>query len=123
MNILRLPIALVLACALLVIAKETSAQTTIIHGGGGGSVTHVYPGGVTAYQNGGNRVYVHGGHAGPGTCYRECFHQGRQTVIVQQPQVVVVNPGYHRPRSSFSFGFSAYDHRGSGASFGFTQVR
>lgn len=65
------------------------------------------------------------------TCYHNCYHQPHPStyrnrpVIVHQGggNVVIVNGQRRRPRSSISFGIGVTDHRGSGFSFGFTEVR
>ncbi len=111
MTILRLPLALLAIMILMTIANEAQAQQRVI-------VEHHYPAGVTHIPGqGGGRTYVTGGHYGPSTCYRECFHQG-PTVIVQQPTTVIVQPGYRvRPRSGFSIGGSYQQYNGGGSGF------
>ena len=89
------------ALALLAMSAVASAQQTVIvhQPAQRVIVEHHYPQGVTHIPGqGGSRTYVYGGHAGPSTCYRECFHQGRgQTVIINNGGGVV-----HRPRNGWS---------------------
>ena len=109
---LALATGLAIGLLLAILSMPASAQqTVIIHQPVQRVIVeHHYPAGVTHIPGqSGSRTYVTGGHYGPSTCYRECFHQGVSGGHVH---------GHRHSGWSVGVSVSRYDRRGRGFSVG-----